>query len=49
MCDDNEEQQNYTLEFINSLTPLGMPEHQLLLKLGSVIMLLIYRVDYIIM
>ena len=40
ICDDNEEQQNYPLEFINSLTPSGMPEHRLCLKVGSVIMLL---------
>ena len=40
MCDDNEEQQNYPLEFINSLTPSGMPEHRLFLKVGAIIMLL---------
>ena len=28
------------LEFINSLTPSGMPEHRLHLKVGSIIMLL---------
>ena len=39
-CDDEEEQQNYPLEFINNLTPSGMPEHQLFLKVGSIIMLL---------
>ena len=40
MCDDEEEQQNYPLEFINSLTPSGMPEHRLFLKVGSIIILL---------
>lgn len=41
ICDDNEEQHNYALEFLNSLTPLsGMPEHRLCLKVGSIIMLL---------
>ena len=40
ICDDSEEQQNYLIEFINSLTPSGMPEHRLCLKVGSIIMLL---------
>ena len=40
MSDDEEEQQNYPFEFINSLTPSGMPEHRLFLKVGSIIMLL---------
>ena len=40
ICDDSEERQNYPLEFINSLTPSGMPEHWLCLKVGSIIMLL---------
>ena len=30
MCDN--EEQNYPLEFINSLTPSGMPEHRLFLQ-----------------
>ena len=38
MCDN--EEQNYPLEFINSLTPSGMPEHWLFLQVGSIIMLL---------
>ena len=40
ICDNKEEQQNYPLEFINSLTPSGMPEHRLCLKVGSIIVLL---------
>ena len=28
ICDNEEEQQTYSFEFINSLTPSGMPEHQ---------------------
>ena len=40
MCDNKEEKQNYLLEFINSLTHSGMPEHQLFLKVGLIIMLL---------
>ena len=40
ICDDIEEQQNYPLEFINSLTPSGMPEYQSFLKVRSIIMLL---------
>ena len=40
ICDKKEEQQNYPLEFINSLTLSGMPEHWLCLKVGSIIVLL---------
>ena len=40
ICDNKEEQQNYPLEFINSLIPSSMPEHRLCLKVGSIIMLL---------
>ena len=40
ICDDPDEQNNYPIEFINSLTPSGLPEHTLHLKNGAIIMLL---------
>ncbi|GBM10774.1 hypothetical protein AVEN_153-1 [Araneus ventricosus] len=40
ICEDQEEQNNFQLDFINALTPTGMPPHVLILKVGTVIMLL---------
>ncbi|GBO40095.1 hypothetical protein AVEN_68650-1 [Araneus ventricosus] len=40
ICEDQEEQNNFPLDFINTLPPSGMPPHELTLKVGAVIMLL---------
>ena len=40
ICDTGEESQNYPLEFLNSITPTGMPPHKLNLKDGCTVMLL---------
>ena len=40
ICDDQTEADNYPMEFINSLTPSGMPPHSLCLKTGAIVMLL---------
>ena len=40
ISDDAEEVDNYPIEFINSLTPTGMPPHKLTMKVGAIVMLL---------
>ena len=40
ICEDPREAEQYPLEFLNSITPTGMPPHRLLLKPGVIIMLL---------
>ncbi len=39
VSEDQEEINNFPLEFLNSLNPSGMPPHKLFLKVGSVVML----------
>ena len=38
--DDEAEKANFPLEYLNSITPSGMPPHKLELKAGSIVMLL---------
>ncbi|GBM90007.1 hypothetical protein AVEN_43453-1 [Araneus ventricosus] len=40
ICEDQEEQNNFPLDFYQPLTPSGMPPHELNLKVGAVVMLL---------
>ena len=40
LCDNEEEAENYPLEFLNSITPTGMPPHKLNLKINCMVMLL---------
>ena len=40
ICDDQTEADNYPMEFINSLTPSGMPPISLCLKTGAIVILL---------
>ena len=38
--EDNNDAGNYPIEFLNSLTPSGMPPHKMDLKVGAIVMLL---------
>ena len=40
ICDDPDETDNFPTEYLNSLTPSGMPPHELKLKVGAIVMLL---------
>ena len=37
MSDESDAEAVYTTEFVNSLTPSGMPQHRLELKVGAII------------
>ena len=40
LCENPDDANNYTIEFVHSLTPSGLPPHELHLKEGCIIMLL---------
>jgi hypothetical protein len=40
LTDDEEERNNFPIEFLNSITPSGMPPHELELKVGAPVMIL---------
>ena len=40
LCDEEQDANNYPIEFLNKLTPPGMPPHKLMLKPNCIVMLL---------